>query len=157
MNLFEKALEKLKRSARLGDEKAKEKLEEIGVTQSTVNSSAIGNTRVELERCLRLTFEEHNLTAGKLLAEKIINSGIQDLIPYLCLSAIYGTSEDWRNCEIYSVKGLQFDENNFMLLNHTGVAMCEQGNRNGLVYLRKGAELGDANCLNNYRYWQQRI
>lgn len=157
MKLFEKALEKLKRSARLGDETAKEKLQEIGVNQSTVSSSTTGNTRIELERCLRLTFEEHNLTVGKQLAEKLISSGVQDLIPYLCLSAIYGTSEDWKNCEEYSIKGLRFDKNNFMLLNHSGVAMCEQGNRNGLTYLRKGAELGDTNCLNNFRYWQQRI
>lgn len=157
MNLFEKALERLKRSARLGNEDAKEKLEEIGVTQTTVNSTATGNTRNELERCLRLTFEEHNLISGKQLAEKLINSGVQDIIPYLCLSAIYGTSEDWKNCEFYSIKGLQFDNNNFMLLNHAGVAMCEQGNSNGLTYLKKGAELGDTNCLNNFRYWQQRI
>lgn len=157
MSLFKKALEKLKRAARLGDNEAKEKLNEIGVNQTTVNSSTTGNTRTELERCLRLTFEEHNLSEGKILAEKLLNAGVQDLIPYLCLSAIYGTSENWVQCEHYSKVGLEYEQNNLMLLNHTGVAMCEQGNKNGLEYLRKGSQLRDANCSNNLNYWMNRI
>ena len=79
------------------------------------------------------------------------------LIPYLCLSAIYATQDDWVECGNYSLKGLDYDDNNLMLLNHLGVAMCKQGNRDGLQYLEKGRLLGDASCSGNFNYWEQRL
>ena len=153
----EKSLEFLKVSARLGNNYAKKKLDEIGVNQTTINSNSIGNVRFELEQCLKATFEQHDLNRGKLLAEELINKGVNDIIPYLCLSAVYGTIENWRLCEKYSLEGLKYDKNNAMLLNHTGVAMCELGNPNGLKYLEYGKNLGDQNCSGNYNYWRNRI
>lgn len=153
----EKSLEFLKASARLGNNSAKNKLDEIGINQTTIGSNSIGNVRFELEQCLKATFEQHDLNKGKLLAEELINKGVNDIIPYLCLSAVYGTQENWRLCEKYSLEGLKFDNNNAMLLNHTGVAMCELGNSNGLKYLEYGKNLGDPNCSGNYNYWRTKI
>ncbi len=150
-------LENLKRLARLGNQDAKKELDDLGVNQTTVSSFATGSLRTDLERCLKLTFEEHNTYQGEILAKKLINKGVRDVIPYLCLSAIYGTLEDWRNCELYSEKGLEFDENNLMLLNHMGVAMCQQGKVLGLEYFRRGILLGDKNCNDNMDYWANRL
>lgn len=153
----EKSLEFLKVSARLGNNYAKNELDNIGVNQTTINSNSIGNIRFELEQCLKATFEQHDLNRGRLLAEELINKGVNDIIPYLCLSAVYGTLENWRLCEKYSLEGLKFDKNNVMLLNHTGVAMCELGNPNGLKYLEYGKNIGDPNCSGNYNYWRNRL
>lgn len=92
----EKSLECLKVSARLGNNFAKKKLEEIGVNQTSINSNSTGNIRFELEQCLKATFEQHDFNRGKLLAEELINKGVQDIIPYLCLSALYATRENWK-------------------------------------------------------------
>ena len=153
----EKSLEYLKVSARLGNNFAKKKLEEIGVNQTSINSNSTGNIRFELEQCLKATFEQHDFHRGKLLAEELINKGVQDIIPYLCLSALYATRENWNLCEKYSLEGLKFDNNNAMLLNHIGVAMCELGKSDGLKYLEYGKNIGDANCAGNYNYWRNRI
>jgi tetratricopeptide (TPR) repeat protein len=153
----EKSLELLKKSSRLGNNQAKRKLDEIGVTRTELNNTSSGSLRLKLEKCLKTTFEQHNLLEGKRISEALINEGIKDVIPYLCLSAVYGTQENWRLCEKYSLEGLKYDNKNVMLLNHTGVAMCEQGNSEGLMFLEYGKNIGDPNCNKNYNYWINRI
>lgn len=153
----EKALEKLKTSSRLGNNQAKKMLDKIGVKRTVINNNSSGILRSRLEECLITTFEQHNSLEGKRLSEALINEGVNDITPYLCLSAVYGRQENWRLCEEYSLEGLKYDNNNAMLLNHTGVAMCEQGKVNGIRYLEHGKNLGDSNCAGNYDYWKNRI
>jgi len=112
---------------------------------------------LELENCLKVTFEQHDLYNGKLLAEELINNGVNDIIPYLCLSAVYWTLENWKLCKKYSLEGLRFDNNNAMLLNHTGVAMCELGECIGLRFLEHGENIGALDCKRNFNYWRNRI
>jgi hypothetical protein len=157
MNIFKKFLGLLKKDARLGDETAKQKLDELGVNQHKADSFAVGLEREKLERCLQLTFELHDSVEGRKLSEQLINDGVKDIIPWLCLSAIYGTLEEWNKCAYFSLKGLEYNENHTMLLNHLGVSMCYESDRNGLDYLKRGMILGDEGCKANYEHWRYRM
>jgi Tfp pilus assembly protein PilF len=73
-------------------------------------------------------------------------------------STIYATIENWNECYSYSKKANDLDPNNPGILNHLGVSLCELGNINeGLIYLNKGATLGDKNCYDNLSFWMSKI
>ncbi|SNB22505.1 conserved hypothetical protein [Flavobacterium psychrophilum] len=115
------------------------------------------NTLEDLEYCLNLTFQQKDLENGEKLALELINNGIDNLIPYLCMSAISATKEEWNYCEMYSSYGLKYARQNEMLLNHMGVSLCEQGKTmKGLAYLKEGKELNYQSCIQNYNYWNNR-
>ena len=43
-------------------------------------------------------------------------------------------------------------------LNRLGVCYCSLGNiSQGLVYFKRGVQLGDANCRGNYNYWVNKL
>ncbi|MCD6111981.1 MAG: hypothetical protein J7J86_01795, partial [Bacteroidales bacterium] len=164
MGQLRKGIPFLQKAAQLGNpqaEKAINMLEKLAQEQEqeqeTEDSFAVEETRRKLQRCLQITFEEHNLEGGKLMSEQLINDKVENIIPWLCLSAIYGTLEDWEKCAYVSKKGLQFDSNHPMLLNHIGVALCHQNQSEGLDYLLKGMNNGDESCMQNYNYWKFRI
>lgn len=151
----------LKKAAQLGvpqAETAINMLEQLAQEQDQEMDIATDlETRKKLQRCLQTTFEEHKLEEGKVMAEQLINDGVEHIIPWICLSAIYGTLEDWEKCAYVSKKGLEFDSNDTMLLNHIGVALCHQNQSEGLDYLLKGMKNGDEGCTQNYNYWKFRI
>jgi tetratricopeptide (TPR) repeat protein len=157
----DKALTFLKKSARLGNKNAENLLEEIGVNLSSINSTEVGLNRTKLDECLRATFEQHNLSKGKKISLELIEKGVNDVIPYLCLSAIYATEENWSKCEYFTGLALEIDDTNTMLCNHMGVAICSQSHERileGLYYFKKGFDLGDKDiCGQNFLFWHKKI
>ncbi len=109
------------------------------------------------EKCFDLTYNKHDIPNAKKLAIQIIESGDNHVVPYICLSAIFSTEEDWLKCIKISKMGLSYN-NHPMLLNHIGHAYCQLNNIiEGLSYFKKGAEMGDKPCTDNYKFWLSKI
>lgn len=112
-------------------------------------------------------YQQNNLQLAKKCFRDIVELDERErklhfgMAPYMGLSLIYATFEEWYNCEQITEKALKIEPNNTILLNHMGVAICSQSDNrilNGLYYFKKGFDLGDeTNCGGNYLYWYKKI
>ncbi len=121
----------------------------------------------EFMRLSQIAYQNNNYPKARDYFIEIVKLDIKEgklhfgASPYIALSLIYATLEDWINCEKITEKALELEPQNTMLLNHMGVAICSQSKSrilNGLWYLNEGVKLGDMqNCGGNFTYWYKQI
>lgn len=115
------------------------------------------NTKKELfERSIQ-EYDCGNITKSFELAKKLIF--LYDAVEgYYILGLIYAIQEEWEKTKINCLKVFEISPNIADNLNRLGVAYCHLGElQNGLSFLKKGINLEDKHCLENYKYWINKI
>lgn len=92
-----------------------------------------------------------------LLGEELLN--IHRLpTGYYALGLVYAVIENYELARENCLEAYKYFPQVADNLNRLGVSCCCLGNINeGLFYFKKGLELGDANCNENYHYWRARM
>lgn len=154
---LDEAVDFLNHAIKLGNPNAKRVLDSITSTNPQIKSSKPTIDPANLLNQSMQACDNGDYNKAIRLGEELLS--VHGLATgYYALGLVYAVIENYelarQNC-LAAYKHFPQETHN---LNRLGVSYCCLGNiREGLNYFKKGIELGDANCHENYHYWQQRV
>lgn len=123
----------------------------------SINSATETQNEDVYEKLVELTFQKNDIEKAKDLALDLIIDGSNNVVTYICLSAIFSTEKNWDRCIEACNEGLKIKEHP-MLYNHKGHSYCMKNQiMDGLMFFEKGKKMGDEACENNYNHWLSKL
>lgn len=154
---IDEAIRLIYQSINLGNPNGKRVLEAIYELEPELKQSKSNlNPEILLKRSMQACDSGDYKTAISL-GEELIN--IHNLpTGFYALGLVYTVMENYHLAKQNCLEAFRYFPQVADNLNRLGVSYCCLGQiSEGLNYFRKGAELGDANCNENYHYWKARL
>ncbi|MDM1548858.1 hypothetical protein HX096_13450 [Empedobacter falsenii] len=153
----EDAIKFIKKASDLGHSNALNILKEINQKEALkMNSTINEDPDVVLKRALN-AIDNGNYNDAIRLGNELLNN-YNAPTGYYVLGIVYTIVEKYdlalKNCLETNKYFPDVTDN----LNRIGVCYCSLGNiPQGLIYFKRGMQLGDANCRGNYNYWVNQL
>lgn len=147
----------LKEAIRLGNPNAKRILDALHSSEPSLQKpKANTDPGLILQQSMQAC-DSGNYDKAVKLGEELLN--VHKLpTGYYALGLVYAVLENWNLAKQNCLEAYKYFPQVADNINRLGVACCYLGNINeGLSYFRKGIELGDTNCKQNFRYWSARL